>query len=69
MMDVRRQCCSEDALVRTSLVGLPLLADIVAKVENRTIVKILRKSVFELLCRCVAFQATTEVRDQFWMKR
>ena len=33
-----------------------LLADIVAKVENRTTVKISRKSIFGLLCCCVAFQ-------------
>src|SRR5216684_2400388 len=35
---------------------LPLLADIVAKVENRTTLKISRKLIFELLCCCVAFQ-------------
>src|SRR6185503_8285020 len=34
----------------------PLLADIVAKVENRATRKISRKLVFGLLCRCVAFQ-------------
>src|SRR6476620_3166741 len=33
-----------------------LLADIVAKVENRTTLKISRKSIFGLLCCCVAFQ-------------
>jgi hypothetical protein len=32
------------------------LADIVAKVENRTTLKISRKSIFEPLCCCVAFQ-------------
>src|SRR5258708_27614322 len=47
----------------------PELADIVAKVENRTTLKISRKSIFGLLCCCVAFNATTEVRDRFWMKR
>ena len=35
---------------------LPLLADIVAKVENRTALKISRKSIFGLLCCRVAFQ-------------
>jgi hypothetical protein len=30
--------------------------DIVAKVENRTSLKISRKSIFGLLCCCVAFQ-------------
>src|SRR5882757_184825 len=34
----------------------PLLADIVAKVENRTTLKISRKLIFGLLCCCVAFQ-------------
>src|SRR5450631_1042693 len=34
----------------------PLCADIVAKVENRTTLKISRKSIFGLLCCCVAFQ-------------
>jgi Ala-tRNA(Pro) deacylase len=33
---------------------LPLLADIVAKVENRTTQKISRKLIFGLLCGCVA---------------
>jgi hypothetical protein len=33
-----------------------LLADIVAKVENRTTLKISRKSIFRLLCRCNAPQ-------------
>jgi hypothetical protein len=32
------------------------LADIVAKVENRTILKISRKLIFGLLSCCVAFQ-------------
>jgi hypothetical protein len=34
----------------------PVLADIVAKVENRTTLKISRKFIFGLLCCCVAFQ-------------
>src|SRR5205814_4324324 len=38
----------------------------VAKVENRTTAKISRKSIFGLLCCCVAFSATTEVRGRFW---
>jgi hypothetical protein len=33
-----------------------LLADIVAKVENRATRKMSRKLIFGLLCRCVAFQ-------------
>jgi hypothetical protein len=33
-----------------------LLADIVAKVENRTTLKISQKLIFGLLCCCVAFQ-------------
>jgi hypothetical protein len=33
-----------------------LLADIVAKVENRTTLKISRKLIFGLLSGCVAFQ-------------
>jgi hypothetical protein len=32
------------------------IPDIVAKVENRTTLKISRKSIFGLLCYCVAFQ-------------
>jgi hypothetical protein len=39
----------------TQLEG-PLLADIVAKVENRATRKISRKLIFGLLRRCVAFQ-------------
>jgi hypothetical protein len=34
----------------------PEVADIVAKVENRTTLKISRKSIFGLLCYRVAFQ-------------
>ena len=34
----------------------PFGGDIVAKVENRTTLKISRKSIFGLLCCCVAFQ-------------
>jgi hypothetical protein len=37
--------------------------DIVAKVENRTTLKISRKLIFGLLSCCVAFQRPTEVRD------
>jgi hypothetical protein len=36
--------------------SLPLLADIVAKVENRTTQKISRKLIFGLLYGCVALQ-------------
>jgi len=35
---------------------LPLLADFVAKVENRTTLKISRRLIFRPLCCCVAFQ-------------
>jgi hypothetical protein len=43
------------------LIPLPLSGSIpelphVAKVENRTTLKISRKSIFRLLCCCVAFQ-------------
>jgi len=34
----------------------PLMADFVAKVENRTTLKISRKLIFGLLCCCDAFQ-------------
>jgi hypothetical protein len=34
--------------------GCPLLADFVAKVENRTTLKISRKLIFGFLCCCVA---------------
>jgi hypothetical protein len=36
--------------------AFPLLADFVAKVENRTALEISRKLIFGLLCCCVAFQ-------------
>jgi hypothetical protein len=39
----------------------PLLADTVAKVENRTTPKMSRKLIFGFSWRCVAFSATTEV--------
>ena len=42
--------------LKSDVAGCPLLADIVAKVENRTTLKISRKSIFGLLCCCVAFQ-------------
>jgi hypothetical protein len=35
----------------------PHCADIAAKVENRTTLKISRKLIFRLLCCCVAFQS------------
>jgi hypothetical protein len=34
----------------------PLRADFVAKVENRSALKISRKPIFGLLCCCIAFQ-------------
>src|SRR5450631_3235486 len=49
--------------------GGPFRADIVAKVENRTTLKIARKSNFRLLCSCFGFNATTEVHGRFWMER
>jgi len=47
------------------LIPLPLSGSIpelphVAKVENRTTLKISRKSIFGLLCCCVAFQRHSE---------
>src|SRR5258708_4273712 len=41
-------------------------ADIVAKVENRTALKISRKSIS---AAASLFNATTEARDRFWMKQ
>ena len=41
---------------RAGVLSRPLLADSVAKVENRTTLKISRKLIFGLLGRCVAFQ-------------
>jgi hypothetical protein len=38
------------------MLGQPLGADIVAKVENRATPKISRKLIFGFLNRCVAFQ-------------
>jgi len=38
----------------------PLVADIVAKVENRTTLKISRKLIFRLLCCCLAIQRRYE---------
>jgi len=38
----------------------PLRADIVAKVENRTTLKLSQKLIFGLLCCCVAFQRRYE---------
>jgi hypothetical protein len=46
---------SPNGVKRGGFLGL-LLADIVAKVENRKTPKILPKLIFGLLCRCVAFQ-------------
>jgi hypothetical protein len=52
--------------VRVSCVGLaahrrlPLYPDCVAKVENRTTLKISRKLIFRLLCCCVAIQRRYE---------
>jgi hypothetical protein len=46
-----------------------LCADFVAKVENRTTLKISRKLIFRPLRCCVLLSATTEVRDRFWINR
>jgi hypothetical protein len=47
-----------------------LLADIVAKVENRAALKNLAKvDLWTSLLLCCFFNATTEIRDRFWMKR
>jgi hypothetical protein len=48
---------------------LLVLADFVAKVENRTTLKISRKLIFGPLTAASLFNATTEVRDRFWIKR
>jgi hypothetical protein len=42
--------------LKSDITPFPFSADIVAKVENRTTLKISRKSIFGLLCCCVAFQ-------------
>jgi hypothetical protein len=42
--------------LKTDISPCPKSADIVAKVENRTTLKISPKLTFGLLCRCVAFQ-------------
>jgi hypothetical protein len=42
--------------LKSDIVALPKSADIVAKVENRTTLEISPKSIFGLLCCCVAFQ-------------
>jgi hypothetical protein len=44
-------------------------ADFVAKVENRTTLKISRKLIFVLLFAASLFSAATEVRGQFGAKR
>jgi hypothetical protein len=49
--------------------ALSLRADIVAKVKNRTTLKISRKLIIGLRCCCVAFNATTEIGDRFSVKR
>jgi hypothetical protein len=41
---------------RPTTPACPASADIVAKVENRTTLKISRKLIFGFFCRCVAFQ-------------
>jgi hypothetical protein len=41
---------------RSPIGPFQLGADIVAKVENRTTLKISRKLIFGLFCCCVAFQ-------------
>jgi hypothetical protein len=54
---ISRQCeRAEETFAFQTEGRLPLLADFVAEVENRTTLKISRKSIFGLLCCCVAFQ-------------
>ena len=43
--------------------------DIVAKVENRTTLKISRKLTLDFSAVASLFNAPTQVRDQFWMKQ
>jgi hypothetical protein len=47
---------SPESRLRSDIVGGPFRADFVAKVENRSAAKNLRKLIFGLLCFCVAFQ-------------
>jgi hypothetical protein len=47
----------------------PLLADIVAKVENRTTLQISRKLILDFSAAVSLFSAATAGRDRFWMKR
>jgi hypothetical protein len=47
---------SPESGLKSGVAPCPKSADIVAKVENRTTLKISRKSIFGLLCCCVAFQ-------------
>src|SRR5436190_21972478 len=51
------------------IAGGLFVADIVAKVENRTTPKISPKLIFGLSAAGPLFSGTTEVRDRFWMKR
>src|SRR5713101_5717953 len=49
--------------------GCLLVADTVAKVENRTRPKISRMLIIRPFCRCGALSAATKVRGRFWVKR
>ena len=50
------------------IAGGPFRADFVAKVENRTTLKISRKLIFRPLCRCVSFQRHCGGFQQEWGK-
>jgi hypothetical protein len=52
----RHVCFAPRSGHRQAVSACPKSADIVAKVENRTTLKISPKLIFGLLCRCVAFQ-------------
>jgi hypothetical protein len=55
--DLRRDVCfAPESGHRQAVSACPKSADIVAKVENRTTLKISRKFIFGLLWCCVAFQ-------------
>jgi hypothetical protein len=45
------------------------LADIVAKVENRTTLKISRKLILDFSAAASLFSAATKVRGRFWTNR
>ena len=62
--DLTNVCCTSVAAKIPHRSEMTQCADFVAKVENRTTLKISRKLIFGLLHCCVAFQPR-ETRDQF----